>query len=508
MKQCEFCGQDLPGAASFCGHCGRAAGSPTDEATRGSGFQAASIDELDTAISIPVPGIGGPQEDTKQVEDLPTSDMATMPLSTLEEKEEEEERRRRAAMAGIPLLLADMQPLAENAPMVQGTPQLSSVPSVQGTPQASSAGSVPVPTHLPAGSMGEVFHAAATQMIPALPAPSPVPHAPHPSSAGHTPHYPHPHHLHHAPRGRAPIWLIGAIIIPVLLILSFIGLGLTLFAPTLSLSGSSSVEAGGILSLHGSHFLPGSTVTLTLDDSMPLYFANGGSGVLSGDFANSMQPLSTSVEQAYRVPASSNTVTVGGDGTFDVNIHVSKSWSTGQHTIHATESLSHRSAELTFTIYLPGTIPSPSASPTTGASPSATVSPTGSATTTPAGLSCINPSSISLGPVSERYTQAVSSKVTLCTAGIGTVNWTASWNQGRAPWFQLDHTSGQITAPGQAQITVSALAGNLTPGSYSATVTFSSQSNNAPESLSVSFTVQAGSVTQALPMPATLRLKQ
>jgi hypothetical protein len=83
----------------------------------------------------------------------------------------------------------------------------------------------------------------------------------------------------------------------------------------------------------------------------------------------------------------------------------------------------------------------------------------------------------------------------LCTTGTGTVNWTATWDQNTAPWIQLDHTSGQISAPGQAQVNVSALASNLKPGNYSVTLTFTSQPDNTTKSLPVSFTVQVGCVT-------------
>jgi hypothetical protein len=77
------------------------------------------------------------------------------------------------------------------------------------------------------------------------------------------------------------------------------------------------------------------------------------------------------------------------------------------------------------------------------------------------------------------------------------LNWAATWDQNAAPWLHLDHTSGQITAPAQAQVNVSALATNLTPGSYSVILTFTGQPNNETESIPVTFTVQAGCVNGA-----------
>lgn len=464
MRQCEFCGSEISEQASFCGQCGNAPGIVIEGQTRGSGLQVPGVHDLDTDTAISAPGNSSPQWHTNQ----PPSniDEPTMYLS----EEEEEERRRRAAMLGIGIpLLGDMlegQPYAANVPMVQGTPQMGGVPTVQGTPQVGS----PLPgyfgPHMPGGSMGEGLHSSPTVM------------APHVPGITTTPHHPHPE-----PRGCGRIFLIAAITIPILLILSFIGLAFTLFAPGLSLSGSSDVVQGGTFTLYGSHFFPGSSVTLTLDDTIPLYATSRSTPVQFAYAANSpLQVLSTSTQQVKQAPLSSKIVSVGGDGTFSVTITVSPSWSIGKHTIKATESLSHRSAELEITIHLPGTTPSP------------TVTITPSATTTSTGLSCVEPSSLALGPVSQGYSQPVSSLVTLCAIGAGVVNWTASWNQGVAPWLQLDHTSGQISAPGQTQVKVSALASNLEPASYSVTVTFGSQSNSVTESLSVSFTVQAGCV--------------
>lgn len=134
----------------------------------------------------------------------------------------------------------------------------------------------------------------------------------------------------------------------------------------------------------------------------------------------------------------------------------------------------------------------PGQMPTTSSSRAASLPVTSSATSS--GLSCINPTSITLGPVSEGYTQAFSSQVSLCMTGSGTVKWAASWDQNQASWLQLDYSTGDIQAPGQQQINVSALAAKLKPGSYTAPVTFSSQQSSATETLNVTFIVQAGCI--------------
>jgi hypothetical protein len=322
-------------------------------------------------------------------------------------------------------------------------------------------------------------------------------HQPHDPHHPHHPH--HPHTPHHKPHGCSLVLIIAAIIVPVLIILSFLGLGLTLFAPSLSLSGSATVVQGGTFTLHGNHFIPGSSVTLTLDNTIPLNFASHSLPVQSAHTANTaMQILTMDMRLAKQFAFPNNTVSAGGDGTFAVTITANPGWPIGKHTINASESPTHRSTSLDFTIYMAGTTPthttigpaSPTPSLTASPSPTTTLTPT--ATTTLPGLSCVNPASLSLGPVSQGYNQPVSAQVTLCTTGSGTANWTATWDQNAAPWLHLDHTSGQISAPGQTLVNVSAIASNLAPGSYSVTLAFTSQPDNATKSLQISFTVQGG----------------
>ena len=482
MHRCEFCGSEIPEDARFCGQCGRAQGNVIQALTGGSGFQLPNIQDLDAATFISMSG-----NPTPQWYPNPQSSNIDMPFMSLSE---EEDRRRRAALLGIPLFesFAEVQPYAGNVPMVQGTPQMNGVPTVQGAPQVGGLPPADVANLMPPGSMGQAPHSSPTSMAPHLPAPSSAPHLPGSTTTSHHPHHPEP-------GGCSPIFLIAAITTPILIMLSFISLGLTVLAPSLSLSGSSNVVQGGTLSLHGNHYIPGSSVTLTLDDTIPLYFTSLSSPRLPASIPNSsIQAFDMNIQQAKQIPSSGNTVSVRGDGTFDVTITAGSSWPLGKHTIKATESVTHRSAELNITIYQPSAIPSPSSTETGPATPLPTAILTPPATTTSAGLSCVNPSSILLGPVSQGYTQPVSASIMLCTTGTGAVNWTASWNQNAAPWLQLDYTSGQIPAPGQAQLKVSALASNLAPGSYSAFLTFTSQPNNVTESLPVSFLVQSGCV--------------
>jgi len=450
------------------------------------------VQDMNTATSTSLPGNSTP--DWAYNQQTFYTDTPTISLSL---EEEEDERRRRAAILGmgVPLLgglTVEGQLDAASIPMVQGTPQIGEVPSVQGTPQ------------MPAGSIEQGLYSSPTIMAPQLPSSAPVFPLPATTTTLHHPPHPHhpnhPHTPHNEPHGCGLVFIIAAISIPILIILSFLGLGLTVLAPGLSLSGSTNVVQGGTFTLHGNHFIPGSSVTLTLDDTIPLDFSSRNLPEQSAFTENTaMQILSTDTQQAMQLSLSNNTVSVGGDGTFAVTITANPDWAIGEHTIKASETLTHRSADLVFTIYLAGTTPTSSttgtASPSVNATSSPTTTLTPTATTTIPGLSCVNPSSISFGPISQGYNQPVSAQVTLCTTGTGTVNWTATWDQNAATWLQLDNTSGQISAPGQAQVIVSALASNLTPGSYSVTLTFTSQPDNTTKSLPISLTVQAGCAT-------------
>src|SRR6266566_2856388 len=489
MHTCEFCGSPILDYASFCGQCGRVPSKAMETWTMASDFQKPDVQDMDTTTIASVSG-------NYQTNSLynQQSFISNTPTTLLSYEEEEEERRRRAALLGmgVPLLgslAVEAMPDAGNVPIVQGTPQIGGVPTVQGTP------------YPPAGSIGQGLYSSPTVMAPQLPTSIPVSPLPATTVTLHQPHHPHhPHHPqtpNHQPHGCSLVFIIAAIIVPFLIILSFLGLGLTLFAPSLSLSGSTTVVQGGTFTLHGNHFIPGSTVTLTLDGTTPLYFSSRSVPIQSAYTANTgMQLFTMDTRLVKQLVFSNNTVSVGGDGTFAVTITANPAWSIGKHTINASESPSHRSTSLDFTIYMAGTTPTQAPTTTGTASPTpsltASPSPATTLTTTLPGLSCINPSTLSLGPVIQGYNQPVSAQVTLCTSGTGTVNWTATWDQNAAPWLHLDQTSGQISASGQAQVTVSALASNLAPGSYSATLAFTSQPDNSTKSLQISFTVQGG----------------
>ena len=480
MVYCTFCGVEIPEGASFCGNCGQIPVPAPDGQTRISGVRRVELQQ--------VPGNSGPQGNSTAMPPLWEYDQpagydehSTIPIA-----HDEEERRRRAAMAGMGLLAAvDMMPTG-SVPNVQGTPQMAGVPTVANPPMVQGA--------VAGGAIPPGWNSSPTNYIPQAPGYTPpiLSGSPPPQTLQHPP-YPHPSPVKPQPKGGCAPLLIIAILIPFVLIGSIVTLGYTAFAPDLSLSGSGSVASGGTLALHGSHFLPGSSITLTLDDTTPLFVvarpaghqvASSNGGALSMTAARLLQPTT------------GNTINADGNGTFNVNITVDPGWSIGQHTVQASEAITHRGAQLTFTIVSGGTTPTPTSTATATDTPSPTLSPTvsPSATASTGALSCVNPASITLGPVSAKSSQAVSRTLTLCTTGTGSVNWTATWDQGQAPWLAFDHSAGTITAPGQATITVFANASQLKVGNYSATVTFSSQASSITQTLTVNFTVQANCI--------------
>src|SRR5579884_4319490 len=508
MAICEYCGADIPEHASFCGHCGQAPSYVTgpNAPTRASfpSLDALPMDNPFSTIISPSQANLSPAENggegmsSSPVWQHPGQANPSFPANagqdqaqmTVANSAEEEEERRRDALLGLGFVgLA--RPEADHVPMAQGTPHMGSVPVVQGTPHMGNAsmGAMQGTASMPSG--------ASSPQAPSYPTQPNPPTQPQPPTHPRPPTHPHPPQPN--PPGCAPAWLIIVSAI-ILIITSIITAAFTILTPTLSLSGSGSVPLGGTLHLHGSHFLPGSSITLTLDGSIPL-------SVSAPSFFASNASFPTTGEVWTLAAQQNNVLRAGGDGSFDVTIQVGTNWKPGQHTIRATENISPRSAELTFTVLANDTTPTPTPTATSTATATATVTPTTSpsptmtATSITTGLSCINPTTLALGPVSEGYDQAVSSVVTLCTNGSGTVNWTASWDQNAAPWLKLDQTSGQIQAPAQQQVTVSASASGLKVGNYSATVTFTDGQNGTSETLTVNFTVQAGCVSA---MPTTL----
>ncbi len=422
------------------------------------------------------------------------SDYATIehPIS---EEDEDEEKRRRAALLDFAFPLAGEAiggQFPGNVPTAQGTPHFGGALSGQGTPHF---GNTPPPvSNMPgSGIPGALPVVSAPPLI--LPPPStPPPYVPPTSSGPSSP-----------PGSQQPVppgcitWLI-VVVLPLLLLASIFGAGMTVFAPTLT--GTATVAPGGSLHVHGQSFLPGDTVSFTLDGSIhlspsafhaPPQFTPGS----YVQHSHQSTGLLMQVGRLKQLPAADHTITVGGNGTFDATIQVGQDWSIGAHTLRASEDFSPRGASFTFQVSSNGQTPTPTPTdtpPTPTATPTASPTPSPTVGITPgtSGLNGISPGAVVLGPVSTGSTQAATTQVTLSAVGSDLVPWTATWDPNQAPWLQITPGSGQIQAPGSQQIAISALPGGMAAGNYTSTVTFNGSSNKV--TLNVTFIVQSACI--------------
>ncbi|HEX6551423.1 MAG TPA: choice-of-anchor D domain-containing protein [Ktedonobacteraceae bacterium] len=210
--------------------------------------------------------------------------------------------------------------------------------------------------------------------------------------------------------------------------------------PAISISGSSAVAPGGVLHLHGNNFAPGSSITLMLDDTTPL-FASSSFHQATPSTASSLPMTLT----GQFTPAN-RTITASGNGTFDVTILVSTSWRLGKHTMRAKENISSRTAVLHFTINVP------------------------------TAKLVVRPSVLDFGKVEQGIKPVMS--VFISNSDGHLLPWQA--NNGGASWLLLQPTSDKIQPGGSAQfIYAKADTSQLKLGDYSATVHITSNGGNS-----------------------------
>src|SRR5215469_11737675 len=481
MQRCKFCGSALPARARFCGSCGRTLHDIEDRSTALSDTPTSDLLASESAAQTPPikPVRLQPLQNAAENQYPGATERHTWPgieseqFSTLadSQQDDEDEWQRRGMILGAPfltMLAEDVQAPAGNVPMVQGTPQASGLPMVQGTPQA--------PANSPAGQLY------VQNPAPSAPSTTPnagswVPHTPPPqhrtgefTGHHHQTHTPAKHHVsgelahHHASgelptgpldtshhRARSRRWhlhgshrlasiAIAVAIAVVVIATSGLGIGLAIFHPALSLSGSSSVVSGGTMQVHGRNFIPGSSVTLTLDNGLPLTSA-------SHSVTGPATALQLSAADLVAQPTTNASVPVNGAGAFDVMILVSDSWSPGPHTIHAMDSILGRSAELQFTV-LP-----------------------------PQGRLELRPSTLDFGKLQEGTTAILS--VVLSNTGQHPLTWQAALaNAASTSWLKVQPAAGTIKAGAEQFIYVIADTGGLKVGPYSATLDISSDAGN------------------------------
>jgi hypothetical protein len=490
MQRCKFCGSALPARASFCGSCGRTLYEVGDRGTELGDTPTLDLPASEPAAQTPPikPVRLQPLHDAAENQypgateryPWPVTDSEQLPTLADNRQYDEDDWQRRGMILGAPfltMLAEDAQAPAGNVPMVQGTPQASGLPMVQGTP--------PAPANPPAGQLY------VQNPAPSAPSTTPnagswVPHTPPPQHGTgeftghhHQTHSPARHHVsgelahhhvsgelptgpldtsHHHARSRrwhlhGPHRLVSIVIVItiaiVVLIISGIGVGLAIIHPALSLSGSSSVVSGGTMSLHGSNFIPGSSVTLTLDNGLPVAYAGhsvtGQAGSYAAGLATAFQI--SAADQLAQSTTTNASVPVNGTGSFDVTIHVSESWSPGRHTIHATDSVLGRSAELPFTV-----VPQQ-------------------------GRLELRPSTLDFGKL-QKGTKAILS-VVLSNTGKHPLTWQAALaNAASTSWLKVQPVAGTIEPSAEQFIYVIADTGSLKVGSYSAMLGIRSDAGN------------------------------
>src|SRR6266700_3564458 len=452
MQECKFCGSTLPNNAHFCANCGHV----IDELNQGTTKISNSAENMPTIKSNTPPLFSEPWLPGSFNASMGQSDLdvgTTFPWSaevSIPDHQHFQERRtdeNQVILPGMMLLagqMAEGQAPAGNVPMVQGTPQVSGVPAVQGTPA--------MPAH-PAGAQA-LYHNA-------------------PASAPTAPSAPPAHPLHYLrsgrhilrPHGIAQHLLVAAVVVVVIATTAATG-ALAIFRPTLSLNVNGGITPGGTIQLHGQNFTPGSSVTLTLDQGVPLSsIGHGNVGVASygSGFANVLQ-MSVAVEHSQQATTQNTSIPVSIQGTFNAMIQVDQNWSAGVHTIHATDRVLGRTADLQFAI--------PPAQAKLLVTPS----------------SILDFGSLETG-------RKVVLPVIIGSIGGRQLHWTA--DVGSTPWLQVQPASGMLLPGNHEQVVnIVADASNLTAKNYSAILHITSDAGEAHITVKLKV-IPPGSVSSA-----------
>ncbi|HEX6482658.1 MAG TPA: hypothetical protein VF043_27765 [Ktedonobacteraceae bacterium] len=494
MQQCEFCGSELPNYAHFCGYCGRVNDNLTARAgnvTRASDVGILTQDAPTTppffsGSSYPLYGnIQGQEDAQTTLANRWTDAQNTLIIGPVEEN------RRLPPFLPFP---GNGQAPGGHVPLVHGTPPAARVPSVQGTPHA--------PVNPPAGQVAFQNQAASApyngaqapswvrndppQPAQHVKAGQPV-HHPHTSPiTGHHPHHKHvkehdsqplhdlSKHHHHTARTHTPRTHHGAkklalntpakwviLVITAIVVIVSVGIGFVLATPPgLSLSGSSSVAVGSILHVHGRGFIPGGSVTFTLDKGIPVspVVQSAATTRAAQNLPNTGMGFAEKLDNAEFAHASGNATSIGATGTFDANIIAANNWLPGIHTIHATEQTGSRSADLKFTVL---------------------------------GVSAklgVNPSSLDFGAV-EMGGRAVMA-VAVSNQGGQLLHWSA--DTGSTLWLKLQSSAGAIGVSGvQEFIYVGADTTHLKMGSYTAILQIHSNGGDAQVAVSMRVVAQS-----------------
>ena len=191
----------------------------------------------------------------------------------------------------------------------------------------------------------------------------------------------------------------------------------------------STVALGGIITLHGTNFSPSARVGLTLDANITLIDTSG-----------------------------ANIIRAGANGSFSDTALVDPSWGGGPHVIHAEDAILHKSASFTVIV--------------TGQSTSLRPSHL---------LFSMNALDLGSGDQATNSTQ----KITLANVGGGQITWQATATQS---WLLMSPESGTFSYGQSMQVVVASDRSNLSVGSYSASIIFTSNTGQATLPVKMSVT--------------------
>ncbi len=522
MQRCESCGAEAQLNARFCGNCGRLLPDISLPANDITLLPAADIPAPTTPplFSSPsYPPLIDPGMESQDANSTLQSSWSGEGIGSVNQEfpdpntDENETLFSDLLLPGMPTMQGQMPPSAQ-APMVQGTPQVGGVPSVQGTPPApgsappstpnlahGAGSSAPSPAPAPSQTPSWEPQAPPSHYQPLQhPQPEPPPHYyqpvhhPQPTPPPTEPEYQLHHHHHSGPLqarthtslhhssatvatskarvGVASKWLIVALAAVVVLATSGLILAHALMPalpPGLTFTGTSVVAGGGILHVRGQGFIPGGTVTFTIDNGLPVSLAG----------QHGTQDSVQRTERSANVPglsqmfiageflsrsAADSSIAVSSSGTFDADVTVPLSLSAGVHTIHATENQGSQSASLKFTI------PSPKLA--------------------------VNPNALNFGSI--EVGRAVKLSVTVSNRGEARLNWSATVEGSNTNWLTLQNGAGVIEANGSDKtITVTANTNGLSMGHHSATLHIHSDYGDVPVSVNLNVISPAQSAQQA-----------
>ena len=458
MERCTSCGSELPGAAQFCGYCGRVVITVKEMPTSISGSSHTVHGSLRSGAYSSTGSILSKGEMTQQI-----------PASEEEEYEEEERRR---ALFGLPLLgpLAGGQPPA-NTPMVQGTPQFSSVPVVQGNP----GGPSPVPALQGAPSSTPSLFAPVSAPYTPPPLPNPelwppsYPNAPltNPSSS---PKQTGSGNAGSRPGGGGSCALTGLIVAVVfLVVIGTIGGLLFGVPPAFSLFGSSNKIPPSLKGQAKLNVTPEALNFGTLDTGQKLTKAVtvSNSGSLALDWK-----VNAASANWVTVDTTSQTIQ---PGALPDTIHVSvdaTNLAAGNQSATLTISSNGGSAQVAITLVVN--------QPTPAQQPCMLSAPSSSNETFNA--------SMGSNPAAQTLTIGASGS---CSSGVS-ITPTVRTASGTG-WLAVSPSAATLTN-GSAAFTVTVTSSRLSPGSYTGTISLAAESGNStlsgsPQTVGVTLTV-------------------